>query len=101
MNFLNYKIGSCDTALTVTHQEVHVKTEGKVQFFWNVRLFGEKQCYFRLSGKSQIAQGGSEVILDCGSLSMWKILFQKEVWEGCEGNLCTEEPQSIELLLSL
>lgn len=79
MNFLSYKIGSCDTAVTVTHQELHVKTEGKVQFFWNVKLLGERQCYFRLSGKSQITQGGSEVILDHGSLSTSKILVQKEI----------------------
>lgn len=78
MNFLHYKIGSCDTALTVTHQELNVKTEGKVQFLWNVKLFREKQCYFGLSGKSQTAQGGSEVILDRGSLCMSKILVQEE-----------------------
>lgn len=79
MNFLNYKLGSCDTAVTVTHQELHAKPEGTVQFFGNVKLFGEKQCYLRLSGKAQIAQGGSGVTLDRGSLSMSKNLLQKEI----------------------
>lgn len=86
VNSLNYKIGSCVTVVTVTHQELHVKTEGKAQFFWNVKLLGEKQC------RNIPASPGW---LWAGSWPWLPFhLVQKEVWEGCEGDLCSEEPQS-------
>lgn len=33
VNFLSYKIGSCDNVLSKAPESCNVKTEGKVQFF--------------------------------------------------------------------